>query len=195
MVSLFSAVPCNVIIACWVSNLELNWALQLTTSGRTEQRTVSNWNPYLYYLVNFNFTTSQWLPLVNFTEKLAKMGRVYLENFGGARIFSCLKCETFLTNRGELLSTRFTGATGRAFLFNKVVNLKYGYVQLSSEFWTPEYRTSFMLLYTFRVRYLNGWTIPPTMDEIPFKMCVLWLCVLSFIKFAVQMLIYIHNYA
>ena len=25
-----------------------------------------------------------------------------------------------LTNRGELISTRFTGATGRAFLFNKV---------------------------------------------------------------------------
>ena len=53
------------------------------------------------------------------------MGRVYLENFGGARIFSCLQCGTFLTNRGELISTRFTGATGRAFLFNKVVNLKF----------------------------------------------------------------------
>jgi hypothetical protein len=53
------------------------------------------------------------------------MGRVYLENFGGARIFSCLQCGTFLTNRGELISTRFTGATGRAFLFKKVVNLKY----------------------------------------------------------------------
>ena len=55
------------------------------------------------------------------------MGRVYLEHFGGSRIFSCAQCDTFLTNRAELISTRFTGATGRAFLFNMVVNLKYRY--------------------------------------------------------------------
>ena len=63
---------------------------------------------------------------------IADMGRVYLENFGGARIFSCLQCGTFLTNRGELISTRFTGATGRAFLFNKVVNLKFRFVASSN---------------------------------------------------------------
>lgn len=34
-----------------------------------------------------------------------------------------------LTNRNELISTRFTGATGRAFLFNRVVNLSYSDVQ------------------------------------------------------------------
>ena len=43
----------------------------------------------------------------------------------GKRLFSCAQCDTFLTNRNELISTRFTGATGRAFLFNKVVNLRY----------------------------------------------------------------------
>lgn len=48
---------------------------------------------------------------------------------GGARVFSCATCDTNLTNRSELISTRFTGATGRAFLFNKVVNLTYSEVQ------------------------------------------------------------------
>ncbi|RWS14372.1 Yippee-type zinc-binding protein-like protein [Dinothrombium tinctorium] len=57
------------------------------------------------------------------------MGRVFLEHIGGQRLFSCASCDTFLTNRHELISTRFTGATGRAFLFNKVVNLKYSEVQ------------------------------------------------------------------
>ena len=55
------------------------------------------------------------------------MGRIYLEHIGGKRLFSCAQCDTFLTNRNELISTRFTGATGRAFLFNKVVNLRYRY--------------------------------------------------------------------
>jgi len=58
------------------------------------------------------------------------MGRIYLEHIGGKRLFSCAQCDTFLTNRNELISTRFTGATGRAFLFNKVVNLRYSDVQV-----------------------------------------------------------------
>jgi len=53
------------------------------------------------------------------------MGRIYLEHFGGAKLFVCGQCDTFLTNRGELISSRFTGATGRAYLFGKVVNLNY----------------------------------------------------------------------
>uniref|UniRef100_A0A914XEG4 Yippee domain-containing protein n=1 Tax=Plectus sambesii TaxID=2011161 RepID=A0A914XEG4_9BILA len=57
------------------------------------------------------------------------MGRLFLEHLGGTRLFSCANCDTFLTNRGELVSTRFTGATGRAFLFDKVVNLEYSEVQ------------------------------------------------------------------
>ncbi|GFQ90670.1 protein yippee-like 5 [Trichonephila clavata] len=58
-----------------------------------------------------------------------KMGRIFLEHIGGSRMFSCAGCDTILTNRNELISTRFTGATGRAFLFNKVVNLTYSEVQ------------------------------------------------------------------
>lgn len=57
------------------------------------------------------------------------MGRIFLEHMGGARLFSCARCDTNLTNRTELISTRFTGATGRAFLFNRVVNLTYSDVQ------------------------------------------------------------------
>lgn len=53
------------------------------------------------------------------------MGRVHLEHLGGKRVFSCAHCDTFLTNKHELISTRFTGATGRAFLFNRVVNLNF----------------------------------------------------------------------
>ncbi|XP_058804994.1 protein yippee-like 5 isoform X2 [Phymastichus coffea] len=53
------------------------------------------------------------------------MGVIFLEHIGGTRLFSCASCDTNLTNRDQLISTRFTGATGRAFLFNKVVNLKY----------------------------------------------------------------------
>ena len=54
-----------------------------------------------------------------------KMGRVFLEHFGGSKLFSCKECNTFLTNRDQLMSSRFTGATGRAILFAKAVNLNY----------------------------------------------------------------------
>ncbi|GAV05931.1 hypothetical protein RvY_15984-2 [Ramazzottius varieornatus] len=57
------------------------------------------------------------------------MGRVFLEHPGGARIFACNHCDTPLTNKKELVSTRFTGSTGRAFLFRKVVNITFSEVQ------------------------------------------------------------------
>ncbi|CAF1530805.1 unnamed protein product [Adineta ricciae] len=60
---------------------------------------------------------------------IVDMGRVFLEHLGGQRIFSCAHCDTPLTNRNELVSTRFTGATGRAFLFSRVVNTKQSAVQ------------------------------------------------------------------
>ncbi|NP_001037086.1 protein yippee-like 5 [Bombyx mandarina] len=57
------------------------------------------------------------------------MGKIFLDHIGGTRLFSCASCDVNLTNRSELISTRFTGATGRAFLFHKVVNLIYSEVQ------------------------------------------------------------------
>ncbi|XP_060058398.1 protein yippee-like 5 [Erinaceus europaeus] len=57
------------------------------------------------------------------------MGRIFLDHIGGTLLFSCANCDTILTNRSELISTWFTGAIGRAFLFNKVFNLQYSEVQ------------------------------------------------------------------
>ncbi|KAK6999724.1 protein yippee-like 5 [Biomphalaria glabrata] len=59
----------------------------------------------------------------------SNMGRIFLQHLGGSRLFTCGSCNIALTNRSELISTRFTGATGRAFLFNRVVNLQYSEVQ------------------------------------------------------------------
>ena len=57
------------------------------------------------------------------------MGKTFLQHPGGARLYSCAKCDTVLTNKSQLISMRFTGATGRAFLFNKVVNITFSEVQ------------------------------------------------------------------
>lgn len=57
------------------------------------------------------------------------MGRIFLDHIGGSRLFSCANCDTVLTNRNELVSTRFTGATGRAFLFHRAVNLVQNEIQ------------------------------------------------------------------
>lgn len=40
------------------------------------------------------------------------MGKIFLEHSGGTRLYSCAACDTNLTNKNELVSTRFTGATG-----------------------------------------------------------------------------------
>lgn len=68
------------------------------------------------------------------------MGRIFLDHIGGTRLFSCANCDTILTNRAELISTRFTGATGRAFLFNKVLG-----TQLPSPFAMGSSRASLEL--------------------------------------------------
>ncbi|XP_012892223.1 PREDICTED: protein yippee-like 5 [Dipodomys ordii] len=57
------------------------------------------------------------------------MGGIFLDHIGGTHLSSCANCGMILTNRSELISTGFTSATGRAFLFNKVVNLQYSELQ------------------------------------------------------------------
>ncbi|KAL7744242.1 hypothetical protein ACLKA6_009204 [Drosophila palustris] len=57
------------------------------------------------------------------------MGRIFLEHLGGLKLFNCAQCHTNLTNRSQLISTRFTGATGRAYLFKRVVNLTFSAIQ------------------------------------------------------------------
>ncbi|KHN82175.1 Protein yippee-like 5 [Toxocara canis] len=58
------------------------------------------------------------------------MGRYFLEHLGGRRIFSCENCKAFLTNEDELISRHFTGSTGPAFLFDRVVNVEYSETQM-----------------------------------------------------------------
>lgn len=41
------------------------------------------------------------------------MGRIFLEHIGGTKLYACSNCDTNLTNKGELMSTKFTGATGK----------------------------------------------------------------------------------
>lgn len=53
------------------------------------------------------------------------MGRLFLEHLGGETIFNCGRCKTYLTNKMECLSDGFQGATGPAYLFDKVVNITY----------------------------------------------------------------------
>ena len=49
----------------------------------------------------------------------------FQDHFNMSKVILHNRCHA---NKGELISTRFTGATGRAYLFSKVVNLNYRYV-------------------------------------------------------------------
>ncbi|OQV18458.1 putative Protein yippee [Hypsibius exemplaris] len=53
------------------------------------------------------------------------MGVVFLEHPNGPRYYCCKTCHsTPLTNRSEIMSTRFQGATGRAYLFRSCINVR-----------------------------------------------------------------------
>ncbi|KAL7077608.1 hypothetical protein ACQ4LE_003464 [Meloidogyne hapla] len=51
------------------------------------------------------------------------MGRPFLEHMGGRKYYMCCRCKTYLSNKKEILSHTFRGATGQAFLFRTVVNI------------------------------------------------------------------------
>ncbi|CAL8101060.1 unnamed protein product [Calicophoron daubneyi] len=57
------------------------------------------------------------------------MGRIFIEHLGGERVFHCRSCGTPLSNDKEIISTRFNGSSGRAYLFNHVVNISFSDVQ------------------------------------------------------------------
>ncbi|KAK6034371.1 yippee putative zinc-binding protein, partial [Cooperia oncophora] len=48
---------------------------------------------------------------------------------GGLRVVVCRFCKTYLTNRSELISSRFQGSSGRAMLFHRAWNLDYSEAQ------------------------------------------------------------------
>ena len=66
------------------------------------------------------------------------MGRIYLEHLGGSKLFSCAECDTFISNREELFSSRFLASTERAYSFNKVVNVTYMTVKNPQKHKLPE---------------------------------------------------------
>uniref|UniRef100_A0A182PFM6 Protein yippee-like n=1 Tax=Anopheles epiroticus TaxID=199890 RepID=A0A182PFM6_9DIPT len=53
------------------------------------------------------------------------MGKIFLEHMNGPELFNCGHCDTNITTKGELISTRFVGESGAAFLFKRAVNLIY----------------------------------------------------------------------
>ena len=86
-------------------------------SNQTNKNIVGNPMSWLnYYVDKILFGKSTYK--VFSTEKIftgsyfffrKSMGRIFLSHIGGTRLFSCASCDTPLTNRAELVSTRFTG--------------------------------------------------------------------------------------
>eukprot|EP01100_Stratorugosa_tubuloviscum_P013505 TRINITY_DN678_c2_g1_i2.p1 TRINITY_DN678_c2_g1~~TRINITY_DN678_c2_g1_i2.p1 ORF type:complete len:111 (+),score=47.40 TRINITY_DN678_c2_g1_i2:371-703(+) len=56
------------------------------------------------------------------------MGRLFIEYLEGD-IFVCKSCSTHLAKRAELTSKAFQGSTGKAYLFNKCVNVSVGVLE------------------------------------------------------------------
>jgi Yippee zinc-binding/DNA-binding /Mis18, centromere assembly len=54
------------------------------------------------------------------------MGKLLLNYLNSKDCYCCAKCNAHLSNSNNLLSKAFTGQTGQAFLFVKVVNLSLG---------------------------------------------------------------------
>eukprot|EP00735_Rhodelphis_limneticus_P007263 TRINITY_DN19775_c0_g1::TRINITY_DN19775_c0_g1_i1::g.11293::m.11293 TRINITY_DN19775_c0_g1::TRINITY_DN19775_c0_g1_i1::g.11293 ORF type:complete len:114 (-),score=4.66,sp/Q9W2X7/YPL1_DROME/62.83/1e-46,Yippee-Mis18/PF03226.9/8.3e-21,HNH_5/PF14279.1/1.9e+02,HNH_5/PF14279.1/0.48 TRINITY_DN19775_c0_g1_i1:59-400(-) len=54
------------------------------------------------------------------------MGRLYKSYLDGPRIYSCSTCRTHLAQHDEIISKSFQGRHGRAYLFNKAVNITLG---------------------------------------------------------------------
>jgi len=54
------------------------------------------------------------------------MGRVFREFLVSPRIYTCSGCDTHLTDEQHIISKTFQGRLGRAFLFEKAVNVVRG---------------------------------------------------------------------
>lgn len=55
------------------------------------------------------------------------MGRLHIDYIQDRIIYTCLKCKTDLAAYSDLISKNFTGKTGKAFLFYKVLFKKKKY--------------------------------------------------------------------
>eukprot|EP00126_Sphaerothecum_destruens_P001065 Sdes_comp12900_c0_seq1m3026 len=54
------------------------------------------------------------------------MGKIFLVYLTGSRIFACADCGSHLSKPEDIISKNFNGAHGKAYLFDKVVNVLCG---------------------------------------------------------------------
>jgi hypothetical protein len=54
------------------------------------------------------------------------MGKVFKTYLSGPNVYKCSKCNSHLAQQEEIISKSFQGRHGRAYLFNKVVNVTAG---------------------------------------------------------------------
>ena len=54
------------------------------------------------------------------------MGRFHVMFLEGDKIYACARCNTHLSERNEIISKEFMGGHGRAYLFNRVINITQG---------------------------------------------------------------------
>ena len=54
------------------------------------------------------------------------MGRVFKVYLNGPRVYCCSSCKCHLASHDEIISKQFQGTHGRAYLFDKVVNVCLG---------------------------------------------------------------------
>lgn len=54
------------------------------------------------------------------------MGRVFLKYLDGSNVYLCANCKCHLSLHDEIISTNFHGRQGKAYLFNKTVNVVTG---------------------------------------------------------------------
>ena len=54
------------------------------------------------------------------------MGRLHVMFLEGDKIYACARCNTHLSERNEIISKESMGGHGRAYLFNRVINITQG---------------------------------------------------------------------
>lgn len=54
------------------------------------------------------------------------MGRIFLEYLTAKTYYACKKCDAHFVDQKDLVSKSFHGRTGKAYLFDNVINLNYG---------------------------------------------------------------------
>ncbi|XP_004363471.2 hypothetical protein CAOG_03743 [Capsaspora owczarzaki ATCC 30864] len=54
------------------------------------------------------------------------MGQLFFQYLSGRRVYACAACQIHLTRHDDIVSKAFHGTHGRAYLFEKVVNVQTG---------------------------------------------------------------------